>query len=392
MPIILLPTDNPDPFLLQLQKLFIDGYGLPVPQKYTKLTDGLINQTYSIDGLWILQHVNKVFGPQVNEDIAELTAILQKRGVPVPQMCRAKSGNYYIMGEDFGLTPGPWRIMTKLEGKTFHFVENIEQIRALARIISRFHAALDDCHYTFKHTRPGVHDFDRHYKALDRAIAEHADHRLYTQVQQLYEQIQHLSKFVKYNEVMACEDLRIIHGDPKISNFLFADSLAFGMGEGPHSAPFGENDSLSEYKDCGFQGAQPLGGIRGSAPDKNVITGVVDLDTMAKSRAAFDVGDAIRSWCNPHPEDVEPQYNKEYAREALGLYLEETKCLTRAERDSLPHAAPFITLELAMRFAKDALCEDYFGFNPDIGHGEHSLMRARAMYTLCAQMLESIRN
>lgn len=365
MPIILLPTDNPDPFLLQIQKLFTDGFGLPAPQKYQQLAGGLINQTYSVDDVWILQHVHKVFGPDVNEDIAALTPILQKHGVPVPQMCRAKSGRHYVMGEDYGLTEGPWRIMTRLEGKTCHFVENIEQIRALTRMISKFHAALDDCHYTFKHTRPGVHDFDRHYKALDRAIVEHPEHRLYTQVLQLFEQIQHLSKFVNYNEVMACEDLRVIHGDPKISNFLFADGTAFGMGEG----------------------SQPLGEFRGSAPE-TIITGVVDLDTMAKSRAAFDVGDAIRSWCNPCPEDVEPKYNKEYAREALGLYLEETKCLTRSERDSLPHAAPFITLELSMRFAKDALCEDYFGFNPDIGHGEHSLMRARAMYTLCAQMIE----
>lgn len=369
MPIILLPTDNPDPFLLQLQKLFTDGFGLPAPQKYQQLSGGLINQTYSVDDIWILQHVHKVFGPDVNEDIAALTLILQKRGVPVPQMCRAKSGHHYVIGEAYGLAEGPWRIMTKLEGLTHHYVENIEQIRALAKMISSFHTALDDCHYTFKHTRPGVHDFDRHYKALDRAVAEHPEHRLYIQVKDLFEKIQHLSKYVNYSDVMACEDLRIIHGDPKISNFLFSDCIA---------------------KDCIVQGVQPLGGVCGRAPEKNTntITGVVDLDTIAKSRAAFDVGDAIRSWCNPCPEDVEPQYNKEYAREALGLYLEETKCLTRAERESLPHAAPFITLELSMRFAKDALCEDYFGFNPDIGHGEHSLMRAQAMYTLCAQMLE----
>ena len=344
MPMILLPTDTPDTFLLQIQKLFVEGYGLPVPQKYTKLTDGLINQTYDIDGLWILQHVNKVFGEQVNEDIAALTPILQMRGVPVPRMCRAKNGCYYVMGEKYGLVEGPWRIMTKLEGTTHHYVDSIEQIRALTKMISSFHSALDDCHYTFKHTRPGVHDFERHYKALDRAIVEHSDHRLYTKVKTLFEKTEYLSKYIHYNDVMACEDLRIIHGDPKISNFLFRD---------------------------------------------DIIIGVVDLDTMAKSRAAFDVGDAIRSWCNPCPEDAEPQYNKEYAREALGLYLEETHCLTRDERASLPHAAPFITLELSMRFAKDALCEDYFGFNPEIGHGEHSLMRAESMYALCAQMLSA---
>ena len=342
MPLIVLPTDTLDPFLQKIQKLFTAGYGLPEPVKYTKITDGLINQTYSIDDCWILQHVHSIFGPQVNEDIAALSAILQGRGVPVPLMCRSGEGTYYVLGEHYGLTEGPWRIMTKLEGTTHHFVQNIEQIRALTRMISAFHRALDGCRYEFNHTRPGVHDFERHYKALERAVDEHKDHRLYTQVRDLFEKIQHLSKYIQYNNVMLCTDLRIIHGDPKISNFLFEDDR---------------------------------------------ITGVVDLDTMARSRAAFEVGDAIRSWCNPCKEDVEPAYNREYAREVMGLYLEETKCLSRAERASLMHAAPFITLELSMRFAKDALCEDYFGFNPDIGHGEHSLMRAGAMYQLCTQML-----
>ena len=54
---------------------------------------------------------------------------------------------------------------------------------------------------------------------------------------------------------------------------------------------------------------------------------------------------------------------------------------------SLADAAPFIALELSMRFARDALCEDYFGFDPEIGHGEHSLLRARNMANLCEQML-----
>lgn len=340
---LILPTDTVDLFLVNLQKLFVDGYGLPAPQKYSQLTDGLINQTYVVDGCWILQHVNDIFGAQVNEDIATLTPLLNQNGVTVPLLLKSMMGMPYVMGENYGLPKGPWRIMTRLEGKTFHFVTSIEQIRVLARTLAKFHKALHGCHYVFKHTRPGVHDFDRHAKALENAVESMSAHRLYGQVKALFEKIRHLTQFVRYQDVMACSDLRIIHGDPKISNFLFSDGR---------------------------------------------ITGVLDLDTMARSRAAFDVGDAIRSWCNPHPEDVEPTYEKEYAREALGLYMEEAKCLSRDELHSLPNAAPFITLELAMRFAKDALCEDYFGFDPKIGHGEHSLMRANAMYLLCTQMLE----
>ena len=332
-----------DPLFKAIQTMMTRGYDLPAPAQYKALTAGLINQTYEVDNCWIIQHVNPIFGRQVNEDIAVLTQILSEHQVPVPHMVQAKNGDYCIDGEDYGIPAGPWRIMTKLPGKTCHFVESMEQIQSLAVMIARFHGALNQVNYAFKHTRPGVHDFQRHYKALEKAVETHKTHRLYAKVMDLYERIQHDMKFVHDDKIMSCEDLRIIHGDPKISNFLF---------------------------------------------DDGAIVGVVDLDTMAKSRVAFDLGDAIRSWCNPRPEDVEPSFDREYAREAMGLYLENAGFLSKAERASLPDAAPFITLELAMRFARDALCEDYFGFNPDIGHGEHSLMRAQSMTALCEQMLE----
>lgn len=337
---IILPDQNP--FLVQIQTLFTKAYELPVPQKCTKLTDGLINQTFDLDNLWILQHLNKIFKPEVNEDIAALTPVLQQHGVNVPLICRTKSGSASVEGSDYGMEPGCWRLMTKVKGCTIHKVQNIEQIRSLTSAISAFHKALDGYNYHFKHTRSGVHDFQKHRLALEQALHTHVNHPFYARIQSLFEKMVHLEPFIHTGNVLACEELRIIHGDPKVSNLLF------------------ENDS---------------------------VVSIVDLDTMAKSRVAFDIGDAIRSWCNPCKEDQDPEFNREYAREALGLYLEISPFLSRAERDSLPHAAPMISLELAMRFARDALCEDYFAFDPQIGHDMHSYMRAKSMCALCEQML-----
>ena len=329
-----------DPIFTFIKK----GFGLPRPRQCTPIKGGLINDTYDIDGTWVLQHVNPIFGEAVNDDIAALTPILRQGGVNVPLLCRATTGAWSLEGSDFGLKTGRWRLMTKIAGASRDHVESIEQIRALTVAIARFHGALDGCRYAFRHSRSGVHDFQRHYDNLERTLAslDYRQHRLYGDVRHLFEKIQALSRFVPFDSVMACEDLRIIHGDPKISNFMM---------------------------------------------DGDAVCGVVDLDTLARSRVAFDVGDAIRSWCNPCPEDVEPQFNREFAREMLGLYLECAPYLSRSERESLSASAPFIALELSMRFAKDALCEDYFGFNPDIGHGEHSFLRAKAMFTLCSQML-----
>ncbi len=337
---IILPDQ--DPFLVQIQCLLSKAYGLPAPRSYTKLTDGLINQTFDLDNIWILQHLNKIFKPEVNEDIAALTPVLQQHGVNVPLICRTTSGAASVEGADYGMEPGCWRLMSKVAGKTIHKVRNIEQIRSLTSAISAFHKALDGYGYTFKHTRSGVHDFQKHRNALELALSTHANHLFFQRVQSLFEKMVHLEPFVRSEDVMACEDLRIIHGDPKVSNLLF---------------------------------------------DNDAVVSIVDLDTMAKSRVAFDIGDAIRSWCNPCKEDQEPEFNREYAREAIGLYLEISPFLSRAERNSLPHAAPLISLELAMRFARDALCEDYFAFDPQIGHDMHSYMRAKSMCALCEQML-----
>ena len=319
------------------------GFGLPRPAAVTPLSGGLINATYCADGVWIVQCVNPIFGATVNDDIAALTPVLRSHGVEVPLLCRAIDGEWSLDGRRFDLD-GRWRVMTRISGESHDHAESIEEIRALTVALARFHAALDGMHYEFRHKRPGVHDFMRHYHALERTVEgdEYRGHRLYAETLSLWNSIKDIARFVDFDSVMVCEDLRIIHGDPKISNFMQASGA---------------------------------------------VTGIVDLDTMAKSRVAFDVGDAVRSWCNPCAEDVEPAYNPEYAREMLGLYQEESPFLSRAERLSLPSAPAFISLELSMRFLKDALCEDYFGFDPKKGHGEHSLLRAQSMYTLCTQMM-----
>lgn len=334
-----------DPLLMAMQHVFVKGFGLPPCQTYKKLTVGNINTTYEIDNLWILQRVNDIFGPGVNDDIAALTPILTKHHVCVPTLCPAQNGSYCVRGEVYGLDEGNWRIMTKLPGQTYQYVKNIDQIRSLTRCIAAFHNALNQTHYAFKHARPGVHDFNRHIDDL-KQILDHpayAHHRLLNDVRKLYNQIERLIPLIRADDILNCTSFHIIHGDPKISNFMMQN-----------------NDA----------------------------TGVIDLDTIANSRIAFDVGDAVRSWCNPRKEDEEPCYNREYARETIGLYNELVE-LSKDERRALNNAPPFIALELSARFARDAIAEDYFAFNPTIGHGEHSLLRAKNMCELSAQMLRN---
>ena len=92
---------------------------------------------------------------------------------------------------------------------------------------------------------------------------------------------------------------------------------------------------------------------------------LIDLDTLAHMPVALELGDALRSWCNPATEDaasarfVRPLFDAAivgYAEAAQGF-------LTPAEWSAIPRGALTITVELAARFCADALRESYFGWN-----------------------------
>ena len=127
-----------------------------------------------------------------------------------------------------------------------------------------------------------------------------------------------------------------MHGDPKISNLLFA---ADGRGL------------------C-----------------------LVDLDTLAHGPLVPELGDAFRSWCNPGPEDApEAAFSLSLFAAALEGYAEHARAfITDEEAASIVDGTIMIYLELAARFAADALNEAYFGWSPErfASRGDHNLARA----------------
>lgn len=307
-----------------------------------KLAGGNINETYDVDGRYILQWLNPIFGATVNDDIAALVPILQAGGVPVPHLVRTDKGELWVSGERVGAKPGVWRLMNKMPGKSQMNVENTNQIQNLSIMIAKFHNAFHHTCYTFKHERGFAHDFMKHWRMFEEAYETKRMHAVWEEVRRLRERMVHLLHFISPERTLTAETRRIIHGDPKCANFLL---------------------------------------------DGDTVTGVIDLDTMTWGYVACDIGDAVRSWCNAHSENDPPEFRREDAREVIGVYRETIKDLTPEEHVKISEAAPCIALELGVRFARDALCEDYFGFDPQIGHARHSLMRAQNQVELAAQMI-----
>lgn len=307
-----------------------DGQG-PQPAETLKiqtLAGGLINDTFALGQNFVLQRLHPIFRAEVNDDIAALVPELLAAHVPVPKLVRTADGQTGVR-----LEQGNWRILTRLPGKTLHRLENVRQAEAAGRMIAQFHAALKDSRHTFHFTRPGAHDTHGHFQKLADALTQHPEHRLHEQVQEMAMELTDL--WQEWGKIPQLPE-RIIHGDLKVSNLLF---------------------------------------------DGDRVVGVLDLDTMARSSLDVELGDALRSWVNATTEDeANPRVQTELFHAAMHGYLEVANpWLTLEEQQAIVPAIERICLELAARFAADALNEAYFGWNSQQfpARGEHNLTRAR---------------
>jgi hypothetical protein len=119
---------------------------------------------------------------------------------------------------------------------------------------------------------------------------------------------------------------------------------------------------------------------------------LIDLDTLALMQWPLEMGDALRSWCNPNREDESAPYLdlallsgavEGYRETAGGLISQE-------EWEALLPGLSRICLELSARFLADALNESYFAWDTRRypGRGEHNLARGLAMWRLYRDTLE----
>jgi Ser/Thr protein kinase RdoA (MazF antagonist) len=282
-----------------------------------RATSGLMNPTWyarSRSGAAVvLQRVNPIFSAEVNIDIAAVTEHLAKKGLATPRLVPTSDGALWV---EHG---GVWRVLTRIDGVCRDALETPGQARAAGRIVAEFHRAVSDLEHRFRNRRLGVHDTPKHLQTLRDSLVEYRGHRHFAAIEPLAERV--LEAAAALPPLPASRD-RIVHGDPKISNLMFAS---------------GEDRAL-----C-----------------------LIDLDTLAHMPVALELGDALRSWCNPATEDAaSARFVRSFFDAAILGYAEAAQgFLTEAEWSAIPRGALTITVELAARFCADALRETYFGWN-----------------------------
>jgi Ser/Thr protein kinase RdoA (MazF antagonist) len=307
------------------------------------LLGGLINRTLLLErgeARVVLQQVNPIFSTRIHENIAAVTSRLVEAGVATPCLVATRAEGLFIEGEDLGV----WRMLTHMSGVGFDAVAHPRQARSASVLIARFHRALDGLRHEFVGLRHDVHDTPVHLRRLAEAPVTHGQHRLAREVRGLADGIAAAAAALPALPALAP---RVCHGDLKFSNLLFV----------------GPQPPFSERAAC-----------------------LIDLDTLAPLSLAYELGDAWRSWCNRAGEDVpEARLDLEVLRASLDGYREGWgRALDVDTRRALLLGVEWISLELAARFAADALLETYFGWDPRRfpGRGEHNLVRARGQWSL----------
>ena len=299
-----------------------------------RLGHGLINRTFLAEDesgrRSVLQALNPIFPPGINDDIDRVTGHLAARGLTTPRLVRTLDGAAWV--ERHGTI---WRMLSWVPGTSLEALWNERQAHAAGMLLARFHDALSDYRHPFSNPRLGVHDTRRHLVALRDALDTHREHPEYGAVRPLAEQILRAA-----DALPRLPDLpdRTVHGDPKIDNLLF--------------------DTHAHEAVC-----------------------LVDLDTLGRMPLPLELGDALRSWCNPVGENAtETGFSSELFAAALRGYAGSAgSWLTEEEWRAFVPAIGVIQIELAARFCADALQDCYFAWDQAhyASRCEHNLVRAR---------------
>lgn len=306
---------------------------------------GLINATWIVRDpagvTAVLQRLHPIFGYEINPRINALADRLTSAGLLCPRVLPSRVGELVVTREQ-----ATWRLLTYIEGMTHDTLSSPELAAEAGAMLGRFHAALHRADPLPDLRESTVHGIERHLQRLRDALERHHDHREFARIAALANA---LFEAAANAPPVPATRLRVVHGDAKISNFLFdRDGRALCL---------------------------------------------VDLDTIGLMPLVFELGDALRSWCNPAGEDtIATTFSLPLLQGAIAGYAATAADFINADevRGIVP-GIESIYIELAARFCTDALEEHYFAWDPARfdSHCEHNLVRARgqlhAAQTLAAE-------
>ena len=320
-------------------------------QRISLLKGGLIHKTFLVeaknDAYFVLQGVNTQVFRNPNLVVMNQQRIakhLEQKGYP--KICLtmlANADERFLLLDHKGQT---WRMFQAIfPSKSLEVLGKHSQAFAAAKALSEFHSYLLDFPKDQLHESiPGFLDFKKRRKDYRHSLKVAIPYRL-TQANDLIQKlVEHEGILNRYFQLLPKLPVRIIHADPKLSNFLFHE-------------------------------------------DGEEICAIIDWDTIMPGSILYDFGDMIRSFCQVGTEDSQQKkaFNPQILKELLTGYIEGpmNNYLSDLERENILLGAKAVMYIQGLRFLSDYLIGDQYYWVED---ENHNLRRARNQL----QMLEEI--
>jgi Ser/Thr protein kinase RdoA (MazF antagonist) len=260
----------------------------------------------------------------------------------VPRVYAAADGRDYYLDDEGGF----WRAMSYVDcSRCYQTVQSTAHAREAGAALGLFHYLISDLDPARLHdTLPGFHVTPGYLEHYDRVRAG-------IPITSQSDEVRYGLAFVEGRRAWASvlEDalerdelrLRPIHGDPKINNFMIDEHT-------------GQAVSL------------------------------IDLDTVKPGLVHYDIGDCLRSCCNPLGEETtrldEVEFDLDLCRAILeGYWSVAAGFLDAHDVAYLYQCVRLIAFELGLRFFTDYLQGDvYF----KVRHRQHNLQRGLVQFKL----------
>jgi len=229
-----------------------------------------------------------------------------------------------------------WRLMTAVPGHVFKEIRSSRMAGEAGRQLGEFHKTFKD----FRERIKKPHPMFQYEEVLEKL--HHHEGKLLCEKNPVVQEtarflLEHFPKYFLPGDLPR----RLIHTDPKVSNFIFND--------------------------------------RGHA------VAMIDLDTIQYLSPLYDLGDALRSFCGREESSQDNSFNMRNYRAFLrGYKTGSGTYLSRREWQLIPQATSVVILGLATRFLNDYVDDCYFNFDKKrySSRKAHNLARALSQIEL----------
>jgi Ser/Thr protein kinase RdoA (MazF antagonist) len=322
--------------------------------------NGNINDTFLItvserdQDQFILQRINthvftrphliienlQVYTRHVDQKMAEND--LKAQRWDTPHIRRTGQGDDFYIDDENGF----WRAISFVNhSRSYETVQSANHAREVGFALGTFHSLVSDLDVEQMHdTLVGFHIVPHYLEQYDQVMArgpQGEDSDVVRYGHRMIAERRDWSSVLEDAKQSGTLTMRTIHGDPKINNIMISDETGKAVS-------------------------------------------VIDLDTVKPGLVHYDIGDCLRSSCNPLGEDTldfeNVHFETDLARAILDGYLSvANQILTENDYNYIYDAIRLIAFEMGLRFFQDYLAGNvYF----KVKHPEHSLHRALVQFKL----------